>query len=98
MSDSTGNTSVILLSREEAARLVRERGCKCRKARSTSISGTGRPRKEDYMCACPDQMKDKKKTKKQLKKKIVSTQAPVAKPAGKAPASGPKTPAIKESL
>ncbi|KAL1485457.1 hypothetical protein MTO96_031948, partial [Rhipicephalus appendiculatus] len=63
-----GRNRMILLSREEAARMVRERGCKCRKARSSSISGTGRPRKEDYVCACPDSAQQKQ-AKKQPKKK-----------------------------
>ncbi|XP_065289901.1 uncharacterized protein [Dermacentor albipictus] len=93
-----GNNRMILLSRDEAARMVRERGCKCRKARSPTVSGNGVPRKEDYVCNCPDSSKIKSKGKRRLKKKIVSTPIPSAEPEKKAPASRPDVPGIKESL
>ncbi|XP_037577300.2 uncharacterized protein LOC119459753 [Dermacentor silvarum] len=93
-----GNNRMILLSREEAARMVRERGCKCRKARSPSISGIGVPRKEDYLCSCPPSGKIKTKGRRLLKKKIVSTPTPAGKPEKKVPASTPDVSGIKESL
>ncbi|KAL3223225.1 hypothetical protein MRX96_049862 [Rhipicephalus microplus] len=98
MYEYAGNNRVILLSRDEAARMVRERGCKCRKARSDSVSGTGRPRKEDYVCTCPHSAKQRKAKKQPKKKTAVSKPKPAGKPMIKTPTSGPNAAGDKEAL
>ncbi|XP_077523223.1 uncharacterized protein LOC144134121 [Amblyomma americanum] len=96
-----GGNKMILLTREEAARLVRERGCKCRKARNPSVTGTGRPRKEDYVCNCPPPGKHKPKVKTKAKapaKKSAPKPKQVSKESKKEQPSVSRSTGVKESL
>ncbi|XP_077537926.1 uncharacterized protein LOC144150020 [Haemaphysalis longicornis] len=96
-----GGSKVIMLTRDEAAKMVRERGCKCRKARSGMLPGTGRPKAENYVCNCPPAGKAKPRKKSAAKTAAKGTKggAYKAKPAttGDSSTRG-KGARVKESL